>query len=144
MSGPRWLKVRYRDVALNTRPPDAEWALESASPYDVPSELRAQFDEIAGRALLEFRYITDEPEETIWLDEHRFYRVGKKTRRLRAVNVDLLDSHGDIRGVLHAFKRSIANLSPRETSNRKIAVRALKDKEQSLFGLISPDLAVPM
>lgn len=144
MSASKWIKLRYEDIAPETNPSDADWVVESPSPYDVPSAVRARYDEETGRLLIEFQYITQEPEPVIAIpiDGHHSFYLGRKSRRIRSVDLDV--HRYDQRRVAREIQQAIESLSLSKVANeanRQIAMRAIQGKAGKLFNISPRDLA---
>ena len=59
------------------------------SPYDLPEAVRGAFDRATNRFVIEFRYVTDEPTATVAADKHVTLFIGKNSKRLRRIAVDV-------------------------------------------------------
>lgn len=59
------------------------------SPYVVPTGVRGYYDDSLKRFLIEFRYLDDEAVRTERQDEHVSLRVGRRTRRLFGIEIDV-------------------------------------------------------
>lgn len=125
MHAARWIPIPRESVAPDVHPSDALWASESPSPFDVPSHLRARYDDESGCIHIEFRYLNDEPTVTETVPTthpHISLEVGKGTRRIWRISIDAR-AHGKNKDQIVAMARD--SLRPSRVSNPLIAERAL-------------------
>jgi len=59
------------------------------SAYDFPEAFRSRYDEKLRRYVIEFRYLDDEPSLAMRGDEHVVFLIGKYTKRLKALQLDV-------------------------------------------------------
>lgn len=60
----------------------------SASPYDLPNEVRVAYDQGRKRFVIEFKYIQDEPWTLQEGDEYVDLRIGKNSKRVYGFEID--------------------------------------------------------
>lgn len=59
------------------------------SPYDLPEAVRGSYDDQRKRFVIEFRYIQDEPKEKVVGGQFVTFEVGKHSKRLYHIEVDV-------------------------------------------------------
>lgn len=125
MHAAKWIPIPRDGIAPDVHPADALWALESPSPFDVPSHLRARYDDQTGCIHIEFQYLNDEPTVTEVLPTahpHLSLEVGKGTRRVWKISINARAYGRDKNQIVAAAQNS---LRPSRVSNTLIAERAL-------------------
>lgn len=123
----------------------------SVSPYNVPQQVRGQFDSAKRMFVIDFQYIDDEPTRHLRVDDHVVASVGRKSGRVYslAVDVDALKADSvrlclnqdqlqrDATGALEALKRGRRMLLERVRTNAQnydLAERVLGDYWPSIRG----------
>lgn len=138
----KWIRLNYDRIAPETHPDDAVWVSESASPYDVPSDVRAAYDPTTGHVVIDFRYITDEPTETVDLGAYGQALVGRNSRRVLSLRFDTHSyirarnamAHGRGQDMLSiAAQESLASIPAKFARNRELVGKAISDKARALF-----------
>ncbi|WP_313218268.1 hypothetical protein [Stenotrophomonas sp.] len=61
----------------------------SMSPYDVPLQVRGDYDECSKRFVIDFRYIDSEDSKSLQLDDHMSAVVGLSSGRIYSLLIDL-------------------------------------------------------
>src|SRR5690606_22213962 len=61
----------------------------SVSPYNVPQQVRGQFDQAKRLFVIDFQYIDDEPTRSMKVDDHVIASVGRKSGRVYSLAVDV-------------------------------------------------------
>src|SRR5687767_6301690 len=87
-----WVRIdpQALSVASTTREPGRGVELTiTLSPYDIPDGVRGVYDEQRGRYVIEFSYIEDEPWDYGEQDKYVRLRIGKASRRLKGVELDV-------------------------------------------------------
>lgn len=116
----------------------------SVSPYDVPNEVKGDFDKESKRFLIEFKYLQDEPWKRESHGEHVFLRVGKHSHRLYGIEVDVTALGTDsVELKVQARERvnsALEAISHRHTHSNELvnykAVESVLQKTPSLFNRI--------
>lgn len=107
------------------------------SPYDVPDAMRGYFDERLDRFVIEFRYIDREPIRKV-KNEHLVLRVGKHSRRLYGIEVDVEKLKVNTVGLEMKFEEEVTSamktlekkdLGHRRRDNYRIAKKALRSRD---------------
>lgn len=109
------------------------------SPYDVPTAVRGRYDESLKKFLIEFKYIADEPlrKET---HGHLALRVGKRSGRLYAIEVDVYSLNADsvslrlvVPKLINDAIESLAGTRENRASNYDIARQVISGRGEQLF-----------
>ncbi|WP_342316122.1 hypothetical protein [Lysobacter sp. FW306-1B-D06B] len=61
----------------------------SASPYDIPHQVKGEFAPDSHRLVITFRYLADEPTHQVHLAKHAIAAVGKKSGRVYSIEIDV-------------------------------------------------------
>lgn len=61
----------------------------SLSPYDVPNQVRGDYDEISKKFVIDFKYIDSEDVKALILDNHMSAMVGKSSGRIYSLMIDI-------------------------------------------------------
>ncbi len=147
----RWLKVqsdRYDEPA--------EVGLDVAvdifiSPYDIPDGVRGGYDQETKRFVVEFRYMVDEPYQKPETDGPVQVRLGKYSRRLVGLEIDvdgLRASTVTVRAEaprqpatpFQAVETAIQAMDPERATRREnysVTRKVLADKQEELFGSLA-------
>lgn len=133
MHSSKWISLKSTDIAPSFHPQDAAWSTEAASPYDVPSHVRASYDVSSGCLLIEFRYFESEPVVELHLDNYVVANVGRHTRRVWSVKFNAYQFSRDRSHLADAARNMMQSADVRDVSNRDIAVRAISAKGQSIL-----------
>jgi hypothetical protein len=125
----KWMALPSDSIALDTHPSDAVWATEWPSSFNVPSDVRAMFDEQSGWLEIEFRYISPEDRELVKSDDF-VIEVGKVTRRVWKIgfSAQRRESKVKIVGAAH----QTLDIDGTAVSNRSIAHRVLERRGSKL------------
>lgn len=112
----------------------------SVSPYDIPSEVRGDFDEGRRRFVIEFKYLQDEPWILRASEPHVALRIGKHSHRLYGVEVDVNALNAKQVSLKvkarEEVNAAIEGLAEREGSNAFVnykAVESILQKTPELF-----------
>lgn len=102
------------------------------SPYDVPEKVRGYFDEQLSRFVIEFQYFGNgEERETDHEDDHVSLLIGKHSKRLYEIHVDVdrLDVRAvELKLLLPEVDEAIGKLASKPPySNRKRHYELAKD-----------------
>lgn len=133
MNESKWIRLSPDDIAPSFHPDDAAWAIESPSPYDIPSHARSEYDPVTGCFVIEFKYIEAEPLIEVDVGEYFKAKVGKKTKRVWSIRFDAHAFHRDRKAIALAATNSMNEAKPSSISNAKIAARAITTKGDSLM-----------
>ena len=133
MNTTKWIDLSQERIAPPVRPKEAQWALEIPSVYDVPSQMRASYDASSGFIKIEFKYLESEPTEILTIGEYLNASIGKKSRRIWAVEFDIHNFNRDRKRIVQVAEASIKKLSKVRPGNQEIASRAIHQNGESLF-----------
>jgi len=112
------------------------------SPYDIPAAVRGFFDESKRRFIVEFKYMGEEPTEMSRQDHYANLIVGKNSRRLYGMELDVeaLQAErvevriGIIKEVNEALDQLVRKpLSPNRLDNYLLAKDAVLITQDELF-----------
>lgn len=126
-----WTPFNTKKLAPDTPTPGAEWAIRSASPYDVPTHFRSSFDEEGGILTIEFRYIADEETVSKEIKPYFVVQLGKRTKRIYAIRFDVHSFERDRSRLATTAEDLILDLP--ESENRDITRRAIDQQQARLF-----------
>jgi len=131
----KWISLSSEDIAPPIHPEDALWAMESASPYDVPSYVRSKFDKASKTLAIEFRYLRKEDLKSVDLKEWGSAMIGSKSGRiwLLILNTDAIDR--DFQILKEKVHSGVNRLSSTGATNGDIANRAIEGRSKTLFKL---------
>lgn len=135
----RWVTLKDRDIAPETRPADAPWAIESPSLYDIPTHARAWHDTADGRVGVEFRYLAPERLKRVDHDGGGVVHQGLRTQRVWSLSV--AGGEGAPRTPADLAQALPLLLSTLNTPNRPIVAAAVALYALPLFGGLFPDPA---
>ena len=133
MSESKWMHLNSEAIAPEIHPADAAWATESPSSYDVPSHVRASYDQSSGCLIFEFKYIQDEPLTEVPLDGYTTAVVGRKTRRVWKIKLDVHRFNRDRHCIAQMASKSIQTASSDAVSNGSIAANVFVTKGDQLL-----------
>lgn len=133
MSEARWLPLNADEIAPSRHPSDAKWVEESPSPYDVPTHARSFYDEQTGCLTIEFRYMSNEITKKIDLGSYVVATVGKLSRRIYAIQLNVESFNRDKAKMAAATASFISQSSGLRPTNRRVASMAVERKQGSLF-----------
>lgn len=139
----RWMSISPDQY---DEPEEVDLQLDAGSfisPYDVPDGVRVTYDPAKQRAVIEFRYLVDEP----WQDQDRdegtsvFVGFGKYSNRIIR-----LELHADLPDLLHhrpkwirAISAAIGRLRSPDKANYHVTRRVLDDQYDKLLSRIEPE-----
>lgn len=120
------------------------------SPYDIPDAVRGEYNKDLHRFVIEFRYISDEPWERSKYNDYIVLRIGRNSRRLYGIEVDVHALSGgesvyrneriDVgMNVANAVKNAINEFARergrahRRRQNYEIAQDAIEEKQNQIF-----------
>jgi hypothetical protein len=132
----KWLPLNADEIAPSRHPSDASWVEESPSPYDVPTHARSFYDDTTGILTIEFRYMSSERTKELVLSPYIKAVVGKASRRIYAVHLDVHTFSRDRNRMATATKDSICAFDGIRLSNRRAAVNAIDRKQGMLFAAL--------
>lgn len=133
----RWIALRADVIAPETAPGDAVWVKESPSPYDVPTHARSYYDHDSGVLTIEFKYISTEDVSEAKVNAYMRLVLGKKTKRIYAVHLDVHGFHRDRNKIAHEARSGIESFKGVKEPNRHIAIRAIADQQKSLLAAMA-------
>lgn len=84
-----WMDIREMSTPALTPMKRGVLIELSLSPYDVPEAMRGFYDKKTKRFVIEFRYIDDEPSQIVESSEHASFSVGRHTKRIQAIRLDV-------------------------------------------------------
>jgi len=122
----KWFPLPRQGIAPFVHPSDALWAFESPSPFDVPSHLRASFDEQTSCLHIDFRYLSGEATITEKIQSSHpcvQIEIGKGTGRIRRISINIRELGKDKKKIVAEAQSS---LKPSTLSNRLVVGRALE------------------
>lgn len=137
----KWIQVDPTKVDIETTATRKGVAFQVfISPYDLPEAVRGRFDPTVRRFVIEFRYLLDEPEERLAIDQHVTLILGTKSNRLLRIQVDT-DGLGADQVALR-INQAIDQLPQRLKSrvpndNLRVAKRVLDETEPALFAAMA-------
>ena len=114
----------------------------SVSPYDIPEAVRGYFSEVKDRFVVEFKYMAYEPTETKSEDRYTSLVLGKNSRRLYAIELDVTALQVDkveLRiGVVKEVNDTLDHLLQRSSAqtrldNYRLAKDAILIAQEQLF-----------
>lgn len=133
MNESKWIRLSSDDIAPPFHPDDAAWAIESPSPYDIPSHARSEYDPDTGCLIFEFKYIEPEPLIEVDIGDYVKARVGRRTKRVWSIRFNAHAFHRDKKAIALAATTSMNEAKSSSISNAKIAARAITTKGDSLL-----------
>ncbi len=110
------------------------------SPYDIPDAVRGNYDQSRRVFVVDFRYLADDEDKVEHGgDEHIKYFVGRESRRLHRIEIDV--DRLDVNAVGLEVNKVIANLPeadrrPSRRGNYEAAGRILENKKEELFATV--------
>lgn len=128
-----WVKLNEEKIAPSTHPKDAAWTLESPSIYDIPSHVRSEYCPTTGFLKIEFRYLEQEKIETITLSNYLRAEVGKKSKRIIAIEFDIHSYNKDKNKIAKVAEESIGMINTAKLISREITSRVIHLNMNSLF-----------
>ncbi len=110
------------------------------SPYDLPDAVRGFFDRERGRFAIEFKYISPEDTHEQKVDEHVSVRVGKSSRRLYRIDLDVASLGAEqvvlrVKSAVDALAASEISRLP--TDNASVVQHVLADKSPELVAVLA-------
>jgi hypothetical protein len=112
----------------------------TASPYDVPDGVRANYDPAHKRWVIEFRYLGSEPFKRVQKSAYVTLWIGKHSDRLYGLEIDADRAQAEHQGVqwVNLVVKAIdQQMETRKTPgmpfNYDIAKKVLKEKEPELW-----------
>jgi hypothetical protein len=113
----------------------------TVSPYDLPEAIRGTYDDQRKRFVIEFRYLNEETTEPHRVAPHIVVCLGKVSRRLHALEVDV-DALG-AEQIRLLVSEAIDHIPPHgkarvPVSNYAVTKKVLMDKWRELAGDLSP------
>ena len=132
----RWITLKDRDIAPETRPADAPWAIESPSLYDIPTHARAWHDTADGRVGVEFRYLAPERLKRVEHEGGGIVHLGARTQRIWTLS--LAGGDGAPRTPADLAQALPVLISDLATPNRPIVEAAVVLHALPLFGGLFP------
>lgn len=128
-----WIRV---DPSALNRPKqekvDGAKVTVMASPYDVPDAYRSFYDEGLKRHVIEFRYLSEEPQERENRGQYVTLRVGKNSGRIYGVEVDLEKLHSPWVNLTVKAIAEREREAPRRSLNYAVTRRFLRDNAPRL------------
>lgn len=110
------------------------------SPYDVPRQVRGNYDTSLTQFVIEFRYLGDEPLRDQRLDQHVTLQVGRNSGRLYEIHVDVDSLRAQkVQLRLHLGQvvsegiRQLAASRPERTKNYELARQILEEHREELL-----------
>lgn len=128
----KWVALRADVIAPATAPQNTKLVTESASPYDVPTHLRSYYDPETGLFTIEFKYISAERVKDERVNPYMTLSLGKKTKRVYAVHLDIHNFERDKKRVAQEARSGIESFLGAKELNRQIASRAIAEKQGTL------------
>lgn len=137
----KWIRLDPRHYAPSEKEErnGVEFHLH-VSPYDLPDAVRGFFDNERRRFAIEFKYIS--PEDTLEqrVDEHVSVQVGKTSRRLYRIYVDVTSLGAEqvvlrVKSAVHALAASSSTRLP--SDNASVVQHVLEDKSPELVAALS-------
>lgn len=107
------------------------------SPHDVPISVRGGYDDKADRFVIEFKYVADEPTSREKVQEHISALVGKHSRRIYSLIVDI-KRMGATEINLELLTAALGSLAREEhfrskQENFKVVLDAIRKNQQPLL-----------
>jgi hypothetical protein len=133
----KWISLRADVIAPETAPSDASWAMESPSPYDVPTHARSYYDPSTGLFTIEFKYISTEDVSEAKVNAYMRLALGKKSKRIYALHLDIHSFQRDRNKIAHEARSGIESFTGAKEPNRHIAIRAITDQQKSLMSAVA-------
>lgn len=133
MNQHKWIALQTDKIAPDTRPTEAMWAIESPSPYDIPTHFRVTFDNSSRELVVEFKYIAEETLLTKNLSPEFKVEVGKRTNRIYKLRVKVDEIQRRHASVADETEHLIVDLP--ETVNREITIRAIDQQKNAMFAI---------
>lgn len=122
------------------------------SPYDIPEAVSGYHDDDLGRFVIEFRYLDDEPWRREPRDEVLTIRIGRHTRRLFGIEIDVEKAEVDhvsmeiAQTPAEEMDRSLAGAfaslntsaeSKRVKNNYSLAYDSIRKQRDSLYSALT-------
>ena len=132
---PKQRKIRGVDITL------------VMSPYDIPEAVRGDYNRESQKFVIEFRYMSDEPWERYRYNKDIVLRIGRNSRRLYGIEVDIHALAAQMinlrmnvaKAVTDAIDR-LAHQSERlqRRENYEVAKDAIEEKQKEIFESLAP------
>jgi hypothetical protein len=112
------------------------------SPYDVPEAVRGTYDKTIKRFVIEFQYISDEPLKRQFYDKYVDLKIGKNSRRLYAIEIDVDALKATSIEVQMGIRQEVANaldsllhspINAQRRGNYHLVQQAISTKQDQLF-----------
>ncbi|WP_369977466.1 hypothetical protein [Xanthomonas bundabergensis] len=82
----KYNQIKQAHSGLDSRSVTIEMSM---SPYDVPLQVRGDYDEYAKKFVIDFKYIDAEDSKPIAVDDHMIAFVGLRSGRIYSLLIDL-------------------------------------------------------
>lgn len=133
----KWISLRADVIAPEVAPSDAIWAVESPSPYDVPTHARSYYAPSSGLFTIEFKYISSEEVSEAKVNTYMWLVLGKKSKRIYAVHLDIHSFQRDRNKIAQEARSGIEGFNGAKEPNRHIAIRAITDQQKLLMSAVA-------
>lgn len=114
------------------------------SPHDVPLAVRGFPDEKTGHFVIEFRYLDDEPVATKQEGTNVLIRLGKHSRRIFAIELDLAELRAEtvqleLMSVVRSAVRKLDDARDDASlkTNHRLAVNVIEERKERLLPSIA-------
>lgn len=139
----QWISLSPEKLVADTRQQLRGLELNIfVSPHDVPDAVRGYFDQQINRFVIEFRYLADERWQAKTQDPFLTLRVGRDSKRLLGIEVDVRALNAQAVGLRlhppHLITQAIDKLAmepslARQEDNYRIAKDVIVDRKKELF-----------
>lgn len=106
------------------------------SPYDLPSAVRGRVDGATRRFVIDFKYLSEEPQVERRIDEHVSFSIGKHSHRVYRIEADVegLGANVVTLRLVPAIDKLAKALQPAGTphDNFRVAKEILEDSQSEL------------